>query len=787
MPLETKTTHSDLKTRGRSHFFAGEYTEAVKCFKEILSKGSSDPDVFIFMGQTLREQSRYTEAAEYFKEAIALDTKNETALYGLADISRQTGQYSDSLRLSQEILLINKNHGWAQYNLGVLLDMAGQYKEAKNMFRKALKTMPSGSPVYKGLAGALVKMGKTSQGIKVYRKGLRLDRSTTEGISTVGNYLLEQQRLKEAERLIKAFFNKGGERLVWLEKLAQAYQRHGGYDKAIALYHHGLRLEPACITLLKQLADLYYSQTLPGKAAGLYERILVLSPGDIKTMELLAACYKENKLYDSSEQLCEDILKIDSRSKPALGCLAELCYERKDYDRAEAAYKRMSDIDPGDISALNGLASIYKQYNRYEEAKQLYLDFRQIASGSIDSYIGLSGIFLKQHQFDEAIRELKEALKMAPRREELKRELDKAMREKRRYDLACVSSGSYSKHLSRQEALEIIRPRFCALGIVYRCNFRCKMCQIWKQDSNEELTSGQWKDFLLAFKRVADNHCQINFAGGEPFLKEGLTDLIRFANDNGFLTAVCSNGYLIDKKQAQSIGESGLRTIALSLDSLNKERHDFIRGVDGSYVKVMEAIELLHRYAPQTEINLLMIILQENLDDVIPLLTWVQGNKKINLINFLGLIQPRGYEKDAGWYKRPGSKTLWPQDKQQLHDIIDKLIEMKMSGYHKLGNPVSQLVNYKKYYADPNQYIRKHITCNMGYSFLSINEKGNVTFCEEMDSIGNVLERDIYDIWFSETAEKIREEVKKCNKNCHQIINCCYEEECLGEKDYSAG
>jgi len=303
------------------------------------------------------------------------------------------------------------------------------------------------------------------------------------------------------------------------------------------------------------------------------------------------------------------------------------------------------------------------------------------------------------------------------------------------------------------------------------------MCYIWENKDKEELSIQQWKNFLSSFRRVADDHCQINFAGGEPFLKKGLTELIRFAHDEGFITAVCTNAYFIDDEMAEKIGDSGLDTIALSLDSLNEKRHDFLRGVGGSYKKVMSAIELLREYAPKTELNLLTIILQLNLEDLISLVKWVQSDERINMMNFLSLIQPRGNEKDGEWYNKPENKTLWPQDRKRLNKIIDKLIEMKNNGYPKIGNPVSQLLKFKKYCENPDEFISRHIKCNMGYIFLSVNEKGYATLCEERDPIGNILEQDIYDIWFSKKADEEREQLSNCNRNCHQLINCCYEEE----------
>lgn len=320
------------------------------------------------------------------------------------------------------------------------------------------------------------------------------------------------------------------------------------------------------------------------------------------------------------------------------------------------------------------------------------------------------------------------------------------------------------------------KPRFCALSVVYRCNFRCKMCHIWEQKNSREITIAQWKDFLSSLRKIADKNCQVNFAGGEPFLKENLTDLIKFAQDKEFLTAVCTNAYFVDETMAQKIGESRLDTIAISLDSLDGQKHDFLRGLPGSCERVMKSVDLLSKYAPQTKINLLTIIMQANLDDIIPLLKWVESEKKINMISLLALVQPRGRKKEKQWHNDPQYAAIWPQNESRLNKVIDEIIKMKNNGLDKLGNPVSQLTSFKNYYNSAQSFMRPGNKCNIGNYFLSVSEEGDVKVCEESTPIGNILRQDIRDILFSERSIAFRQEMAACNNNCHQLINCCYSE-----------
>ena len=530
--------------------------------------------------------------------------------------------------------------------------------------------------------------------------------------------------------------------------------------------------------VLFRLASIYKDLREHKKVVSIYRKILEGEPDNIEVLVSLGHIYRYQKEDEKALSCYNKAIEIDKSSYEAHFGMGRIFLENRQFLKAEEKFKETLKYNPQDIHSFHSLGDVYKEHHhRYEEAKNFYKRCKQINPLFMGSYLGLGSVFVKQRKFDEAINEFSKASEIDPGREDIKKELNWALREKKRCEL--VSSYDRGLGVSKERIKDITKPRFCALGTVRRCNFKCKMCHIWENKDKEELSIQQWKNFLSSFKRVADDHCQINFAGGEPFLQERLTELVRFVHDEGFITAVCTNAYFINVKTAKEIGESGLNTIALSLDSLDEKKHDFLRGIRGSYKKVMDAIELLRKYAPKTELNILTIMLQLNLEGLIPLVEWVQSEDRINMINFLALIQPRGNEKERNWYNRPENKILWPQDSKRLDKIIDELIEMKSKGAPKIGNPVSQLLKFKKYYKNPNTYIHKRIKCNMGYIFLSVNEKGYVTLCEERDPIGNILKEDIYDIWFSKKADEVREEIRNCKKNCHQLLNCCYEEENL--------
>jgi len=48
---------------------------------------------------------------------------------------------------------------------------------------------------------------------------------------------------------------------------------------------------------------------------------------------------------------------------------------------------------------------------------------------------------------------------------------------------------------------------------------------------------------------------------------------------------MATNAFLIDREMAKKVSDSGLGTIVISLNSLDEQAHDDLKGIKGSYLK----------------------------------------------------------------------------------------------------------------------------------------------------------------------------------------------------------
>jgi MoaA/NifB/PqqE/SkfB family radical SAM enzyme len=323
------------------------------------------------------------------------------------------------------------------------------------------------------------------------------------------------------------------------------------------------------------------------------------------------------------------------------------------------------------------------------------------------------------------------------------------------------------------------KPKYCCWVLNYRCMFRCKMCNIWNTDvsAGQETTLEQKKQFVSSLAGLVEPDFEFHLSGGEPLMTEGILDLVEFINRQGYRTNLVTNGFLIDEAMAKTVVNSGLGTLTISLDGATALTHDFIRGIKGSYARVMQAIDYLDKFRQpgKLKISILTIIMERNLDEILKLVDWVQQDQRIEMISFQAITQPFGEAADSQWFRQEKNNIFWPQDAAKASAVMEKLRQLRLDGY-KIGNQGNHFLQFRDYFVNPDKFLKK-IKCNLGDYEFHVDPYGKTFFCCFMDPIGNIKTDKLPEIWRSSKTQKVRENVYHCQKNCHIMVNCFYEDE----------
>jgi MoaA/NifB/PqqE/SkfB family radical SAM enzyme len=343
-------------------------------------------------------------------------------------------------------------------------------------------------------------------------------------------------------------------------------------------------------------------------------------------------------------------------------------------------------------------------------------------------------------------------------------------------------------------------PGFCCIGITDYCFFRCKMCDKWKEDISIDKRFSKppelpdWKRFIYQLSKVIpkdklagnmDQRFEINFAGGESLTHPLTLPLVHYASSLGFRTVIPSNGFLINEEMAKKLADARLSAINLSLDSLNPDIHDKFRGKKGAYKGVMKAIDILKRYKyPET--GIIAIIHEETYPGMIDLVKWVCDNKDLKWILTMAIMQPNNTIFESGWYERQEYSDLFPKDREKVLEVVDELIRIKdhqinlrkqgLIRSDKLVNTMHQLKAFRQYFADPETFVKNEMSCNFDTA-LQVSAVGDIYMCYHFEKLGNVMKDDFRTAWSSTKAKDIRKQILSCKTNCHELINCYFENE----------
>jgi len=130
-------------------------------------------------------------------------------------------------------------------------------------------------------------------------------------------------------------------------------------------------------------------------------------------------------------------------------------------------------------------------------------------------------------------------------------------------------------------------------SITTRCNLKCKHCYSESVDEAvpDELST---KDAFWLMDDLSNwGIGLLVIDGGEPLCREDLLDVVRYASSKGIRATIGSNGTLIDEAMARKMLDTGVRSIAISVDGANAQTHDSFRGISGAFEQTLKGVEAL--------------------------------------------------------------------------------------------------------------------------------------------------------------------------------------------------
>ncbi|MBN1503693.1 MAG: radical SAM protein, partial [Candidatus Eisenbacteria bacterium] len=131
-----------------------------------------------------------------------------------------------------------------------------------------------------------------------------------------------------------------------------------------------------------------------------------------------------------------------------------------------------------------------------------------------------------------------------------------------------------------------MKPVSAVLAVTYRCNSRCRMCDIWKREPGPELKPEQ-------LRRLPEGLRNINLSGGEPFLRSDLPEVVAVLRDKyPRADIVISTNGLAPERIERMVGQMDGVGVRVSIDAVG-QLNDEVRGVKGAFELAMDTLDRL--------------------------------------------------------------------------------------------------------------------------------------------------------------------------------------------------
>ncbi|RJQ56195.1 MAG: radical SAM protein [Nitrospiraceae bacterium] len=292
-------------------------------------------------------------------------------------------------------------------------------------------------------------------------------------------------------------------------------------------------------------------------------------------------------------------------------------------------------------------------------------------------------------------------------------------------------------------------PKEICIILTYRCNAKCNMCDVWHYPTKagEEITPTQ-------LEKLPSDLRFINITGGEPFIRQDITDIIDVIRPKTKRIVISNNGFFTGRivKLCEKYPDLGIR---ISTEGLQKT-NDSIRGIPHGFDRTLRTLLTLRRMGIK-DIGFGMTVQDENCKDLLPLYE---------------LSDALGYE----------FATATLHNSHYFHKLDNRIDnkEMVCGEFEKLITELLKSKSVKKWFRAYFNYGlmnyiyggQRFLPCEMGTESCFIDPSGDVLACNGMDekmAMGNIRAQSFESIWNSEQANKVREIVRSCQKQCWMV------------------
>lgn len=298
---------------------------------------------------------------------------------------------------------------------------------------------------------------------------------------------------------------------------------------------------------------------------------------------------------------------------------------------------------------------------------------------------------------------------------------------------------------------KLCSPFLIVWNFTNKCNLRCKHCyQNASYPLPGELTLEEKLNIVSQLDRAGVP--LIALSGGEPTIHPDFLRIVEEGSRRGIYMAVATNGTRFSNMGfVERALKAGLKYVEVSLDSVNPEIHDEIRGVKGAWDETIRGVKNLVKM--NASVGLAMTVTKLNYREVEDMVKLGEelGVKRVIFFNFI----PTGRGRDIV------QLDLGPTEREEF---LKKVYELARKSRVQVASTAPQLARVSWQMSSGSDCLPTHFTppksqslralaefiggCGAGRIYAAIQPDGKVTPCVFLPIIvGDLRTETFLEIW----------------------------------------
>lgn len=356
------------------------------------------------------------KAEKYLEKVIKEAPGNIEAQSLLSSIFTRQRNYEAAISSYKKVIELDANRDEAYYGLGLVYFNMRRFKEAVPPLEKAMQLNPEHKDAYLYIANSYEELKDFANAAESYEKYLNL-KPEKLGIAYwhLGLCRFELGQYDAAAAAFQEALKENPQDTLINDRLAQAFQKSGQYEKAEQVYKHLAQLSPEySLNYYRTILRMYDEAGLGDKAIEAAKKIVELNPKDSDSLYNLGYMYAKQRRYNEAIESLKKSVQIRPNFEYGYLTLANCYVELKQWSKCIETYSKYLEIVPDNAEAWHAVGVSYMQLKKYEFALEPLLKAVEIRPDFGVAYFNLAITYLNLQENRKAREVYRKLLNIDP-------------------------------------------------------------------------------------------------------------------------------------------------------------------------------------------------------------------------------------------------------------------------------------------------------------------------------------------------------------------------------------